>query len=268
MLGSLEEAEDAVQETWLRFDRSDVGTVANARGWLTTVIARICLDMLRSRKREEVLEPDIQQIKADLPNWVDPEQETIMADSVGVALLIVLDSLSPAERLAFVLHDVFDVSFEEIARIVQRTPVAAKKLASRARLRIRGNSPPGDTDLKRQREVVAAFLAASRSGDMQALMEVLHPDAVRVADRNTLPPNAEPVIRGAKSIASETVTNAPLARLARIAIVNGMPGLIVVLRRRVRIAMILSVRDDKIIGIRVIGDRSQLKRVEITAPGY
>jgi RNA polymerase sigma factor (sigma-70 family) len=266
MLGSLEDADDAVQETWLRFDRSDASTVANLGGWLTTVIARICLDMLRSRRsrREESLDSTIPEIRADLHNWKDPEQEALMADSVGIALLVVLDSLGPAERLAFVLHDVFDVPFAEIAPILGRTPVAAKKLASRARRRVQGKRYDDLIDHTDQWRTVEAFLMASRSGDMQALLAVLDPEVVRKADRHALPTGVDRVVRGAERVARETVTNAQLAQYARIALIDGAPGLIVVLRRRLRMAIMLKVKGKKISRIHIISEPVRLRRRRVT----
>lgn len=269
MLGSLSDADDAVQETWLRLSRSDVSNVENLAGWLTAVVARLCLDMLRSRKSrgEESLEPSIAQIKADLANWRDPEQEALMADSVGVALLVVLDTLPPAERLAFVLHDVFGMPFDEIASIVGRSPVAAKKLASRARHRVQGRSAVNHADRIRQRKVVEAFLAASRSGDMNALMAVLDPDVVRRADRYALTPDADTEVRGAYNVARETATNTGLAQHARIAVVNGAVGLIVTLRRRLRVALSLTIKNDKITEIDVIADPARLRTIRLAVLG-
>lgn len=265
MLGSLSEADDAVQEAWLRLDRSDVSNVENLGGWLTTVVARVCLDMLRARKlrREEALEPTIPQIRADLSKWLDPEQEAVMADSVGLALLVVLDTLSPAKRLAFVLHDVFGMPFDEIAAIVGRSTVAAKKLASRARHRIRGVSATSEADLVGQRKVVEAFLTASRSGDLTGLMAILGRDVVRKADRYALPPGAESEVRGADRVAKETVTNAGLAQHAHLALVNGAVGLIVVLRRQLRMAMSLTIENDAITQIDIIADPGRLRRTKV-----
>src|SRR6266542_2147200 len=184
MLGSLSEADDAVQEAWLRLSRSDTGGVKNLGGWLTTVVARVCLDILRSRKsrREDPLTAHARELIASPADGIDPEQETLLADSVGVALLVVLETLAPAERLAFVLHDMFAMPFEEIAPIVGRSPTAARQLASRARRRVQGAPKIPDVELTRQREVVEAFLAASRRGDFNALLEVLDPDVVARAD--------------------------------------------------------------------------------------
>lgn len=265
MLCSLHEADDAVQEAWLRLSRSDVSEVENLGGWLTTVVARVCLDVLRSRKsqREESFEPTIPQIRANLSDWLDPEEEAVMADSVGLALLVVLDRLTAAERIAFVLHDVFGVAFEEIALIVGRTTVAAKKLASRARHRVQGAGAAGNSDLVRQRRVAEAFLAASRSRDMNALVELLDPDVVRRADRHALPPGVAAEIRGADRVARETVGNAALAQHARLALINGQVGMIVVLRRRVRVALSFRLERDKIADIQVIADPARLHKMKL-----
>src|SRR5438094_3672846 len=189
MLGDLTEADDAVQESWLHLSRSDTSGVKNLAGWLTTVVARICLDMLRSRnsRREESLEASVPEPITSRESGIDPEQEALLADSVGLALLVVLDTLNPAERLAFVLHDIFAISFEEIAPIVERSPTAARQLASRARRRVRGAAKVEDTDVTYQREVVDAFLAASRGGDFEALLAVLDPDVVFRHDPTALP---------------------------------------------------------------------------------
>lgn len=265
MLGSLSEADDAVQEAWLRLSRTDSAGVENLGGWLTTVVARVCLDMLRARKarREESLNFDIPHIKADLSRWTDPEEEVMMADSVGVALLVVLDKLPPAERLAFVLHDTFGMPFDEIGPIVGRTTVAAKKLASRARHRVQGGSVIDHADLRRQRRVVEAFLSASRSGDMNALLAILDPDVVRRADRYALPSAAESEIHGARNVVRETVTNAGLAQHARIAIVNGAAGLIVVLQHQLRVALSFSIENKKITAIDVIADPARLRVIKL-----
>jgi RNA polymerase sigma-70 factor (ECF subfamily) len=265
MLGSLHEADDAVQETWLRLSRSDVSEVENLGGWLTTVVARVCLDILRSRKsqREESLEPTVPQIKSDLSNWLDPEEEAMMADSVGLALLVVLDRLSPAERIAFVLHDVFGVAFDDIGPIVGRTTVAAKKLASRARQRVHGESAAGNPDMERKREVAEAFLAASRARDVNALIALLDPDVLRRADRQALPAGASAEIRGAERVAGETASNAQLAQHARVALVDGKLGVIVVLRRQVRVALRFTIQRDRISEIEVIADPGRLRKMKL-----
>jgi len=265
MLSSLHEADDAVQEAWLRLHRSDVANVENLGGWLTTVVSRVCLDMLRSRKsrREESIEPTIPEIKADLSRWLDPEQEAIMADSVGLALLVVLDTLSPNERLAFLLHDVFGMSFDEIGPIVERTPATAKKLASRARQRIQGNSESNKADRIGQRKVVQAFLSAIRSGDLNALLEILHPDVVRRADHYAVPSGVEVQTRGAEKVARETITNAALIQHAHLALLDGTVGLIVILQRRMRVAVRLEIKQSKITKIDVIADPARLRSIQL-----
>jgi len=227
MLGSVAEAEDAVQEAWLRLSRSDADAIANLGGWLTTVVARVALDMLRTRqsRREDAVARLPEPIVTADHEAGGPEQEALLADSVGLALLVVLDTLSPAERLAFVLHDMFDVSFEEIAPIVGRTPTAARKLASRARSRVRGAAPAPDPDLARQRKVVDAFLAASRAGDFDALVAVLDPDVVFRLD---VAPSGRREVRGAADVAKAVLAGGSrFAPHARPAIVNGMAGVVV-----------------------------------------
>ncbi|MGB2952648.1 MAG: RNA polymerase sigma factor SigJ, partial [Gaiellaceae bacterium] len=226
MLGSISEAEDAVQESWLRLSRANAGKVDNLRGWLTTVVGRVCLDMLRARRsrREQYVGDWLPEPIVTVETGDDPEQEALLADSVGLALLVVLETLTPAERLAFVLHDMFAVSFEEIAGIVGRTPAAARQLASRARRRVQGATPSPDLDLALQRKVVDAFLAAARAGDFEALLEVLDPDVVFRADTRRVRP---PVI-GAAAVARELLARgAPFAPFARPAIVNGAAGAVV-----------------------------------------
>ncbi|MFC3996299.1 sigma-70 family RNA polymerase sigma factor [Nocardiopsis sediminis] len=227
MLGSLSEADDAVQEAWLRLSRTDSADIGNLGGWLTTVVGRVCLDMLRSRRSrgEEPLEGHLPDpIVGGVGAEAGPEQEALMADSVGLALIVVLETLAPAERLAFVLHDLFGVPFDEIAPIVDRTPAAARQLASRARRRVRGAAPVPDADLARQREVVDAFLAASRGGDFDALVAVLDPDVVVRADGGALRPSS--VARGAESVARGAITFARMAGVARPALVNGAAGVV------------------------------------------
>src|SRR5438045_2125373 len=225
MLGSLTEAEDAVQEAWLRLSRSDTEAVANLGGWLTTVVGRVCLDMLRSRRarREEYVGSWLPEPVVSLDTEADPEQEALIADSVGLALLVVLDTLTPAERLACVLHDMFAVPFEEIAEIVGRTPAAARQLASRARRRVQGVAPDPDADLARQREVVDAFLAAARAGDFDALVEVLDPDVVFRVDTGGR--RVRPPVERAAAVAREVLSRgAPFAPRARPATVTGAAG--------------------------------------------
>src|SRR5215204_3086092 len=252
MLGSLSDADDAVQEAWLRLSRSDTAGVENLAGWLTRVVARVCLDMLRSRRSrpEEPLglqgsEPIVRDTDGS-----DPEHEALLADSVGLALLVVLDRLAPAERVAFVLHDLFAVPFDEVAPIVERTPTAAKKLASRARHRVQGAAPSPDTDLTRQRHLVDVFVAAARGGDLKALLAVLDPDVVRRADRAALP--AGPAeLRGAQAVAEETRVFSRRARSARLVLVDGTVGIVVAPRGRLLLALSLTIKDDKITEIDV-----------------
>jgi RNA polymerase sigma factor (sigma-70 family) len=227
MLGSMSEADDAVQESWLRLDRAGAEGVDNLGGWLTTVVARVCLDLLRARRsrREDYVGSWLPEPIVSLENGVDPEQEAVLADSVGLALLVVLETLTPAERLAFVLHDMFAVPFEEIAEVVGRTPAAARQLASRARRRVRGAAPAVDADLAEQRKIVDAFLAASRAGDFEALIAVLDPDVVFRAE--TAAGDRMPV-EGAEAVARQVLARGrPFAPLARPAIVNGAAGAVV-----------------------------------------
>jgi len=265
MLGSVSEADDAVQETWLRLSRSDVSEVENLRGWLTTVTARVCLNMLRSRqvRREDpfdvhVPEPIVSREAGD------PELEALTADSVGLALLIVLETLAPAERLAFVLHDMFAVPFEEIAPIVGRSATAARQLASRARRRVQGAAVP-DADLHAQRQVVDAFLRAAREGDFQALLEVLDPDVVLRADRGDIPAGSSRVIRGASSVAQQALMFATRARIARPALVNGAAG-IVVFDENARPFSLLGfiVARGRIIEIDILADRARLTQLDLS----
>src|SRR5919106_3318867 len=211
MLGSLSEVDDAVQEAWLRLSRADAAGIDNLGGWLTTVVARVCLDMLRSRtsRREEPFTPQASELVATGARGSSPENEAVLADSVGLALLVVLDKLTPAERLAFVLHDMFDLPFEEIAPMVGRTPEAARQLASRARRRVKGaETPSPERDLARQRAVVDAFVAASRAGDFDALVAVLHPDVVVSADFSPSRPRRSAVTRGAAAVARQALQGA------------------------------------------------------------
>src|SRR5215207_7831580 len=230
MLGSLSEADDAVQEAWLRLSRSDTSGVENFGGWLTTVVARVCLDMLRSRKTRHE-EPLGEPLGAHVPDpvvsredGIDPEQEVLLADSVGLALLVVLETLSPAERLAFVLHDMFAVPFDEIAPIVGRSPTAARQLASRARRRVRRAAPVPDADLALQREVVDAFLAASREGDFDVLLAVLDPDVVLRSDTGVEGPGVSREVRGAEEVAGQALFYSRLSPFVRPALVNGAAG--------------------------------------------
>ncbi|MGW7208875.1 sigma-70 family RNA polymerase sigma factor [Streptomyces sp. NPDC054837] len=252
MLGSRAEADDAVQEAWFRLSRSDARQVENLGGWLTTVVGRVCLDMLRSRKAraEQPLEPDV-----PLPGVVpDPEQDALLADSVGVALLVVLETLTPAERLAFVLHDLFAVPFEDVADIVGRTPAAARQLASRARRRVQG-APAPDADLVRQREIVDAFLAAARGGDFDALVEVLDPDVVARAEAG--------VTAGALAVAKGATSFASLALVARPALVDGATGLAVLVDGRVERALAFTFVRDRIAVIDVVTAPARVAGLDI-----
>src|SRR5688500_1329034 len=225
MLGSLTEADDAVQEAWIRLSRSDSSRVDNLRAWLTTVVARVCLNMLRSRKtrREGSLDTHVPDPVVSPEEGIDPEQEALLGDSVGLAMLVVLDALTPAERIAFVLHDVFAVPFDEIAPIVGRSSAAARQLASRARRRVQG-APVPDTDLDGQWAVVDAFLAASREGDFERLMAVLDPDVILRSDGGVARPGLVSLIRGAEAVATQAMTFRRFAGTATRALVNGVPG--------------------------------------------
>jgi RNA polymerase sigma-70 factor (ECF subfamily) len=262
MLGSLSEADDAVQESWLRLHRSEADEVENMRGWLTTVVARVSLDMLRTRRarREDHLGDELPEPIVTVPLENGPEEEALLADSVGLALLVVLDTLTPAERLAFVLHDMFGMPFEEIAPIVERTPAAARQLASRARRRVRGATPQTDPDRRRQREVVDAFLAAARNGDFEALVAVLDPEVVFRADRGRLAvAGAQPVVTGARAVAEQVLARAPrFAQFARPAAVNGAAGLIVVARDRAIAVIGFTIAQERILEIDLVADPDKL----------
>ena len=262
MLGSLSEADDAVQEAWLRLSRSGADGVENLGGWLTTVVARVCLDMLRSRKsqREEPLDARPAESRED---GIDPEQEALLADSVGLALLVVLETLAPAERLAFVLHDMFDMPFDEIATIVGRSPAAARQIASRARRRVRGAATASDADLSRQRDVVEPFLAALRGGDVSGLLSMLDPDLVVRADVGAGRPGAPSEVRGAQNWARQAVAFSKGARFAQVALVNGAVGLVVAPRGRLFRVLTFTFTDGKIAGIEVIGDPERLRQLDL-----
>jgi RNA polymerase sigma factor (sigma-70 family) len=265
MLGSLSEADDAVQEAWLRFSGADVGDVANLRGWLTTVVARISLNMLRSRKarREEPLDAHVPDPIISPAVGIDPEHEALLADSVGLALLVVLATLAPTERLAFVLHDIFDVPFDEIAQIVERSPTAARQLASRARRRIRRSTAIPDTDLARQREVVDAFLAASRDGDFDALLAVLDPDVVLRADYGATPAGASAVVRGARNVAEGAQAFSSRVRYAKPVLVNAAAGIVVAGPGRLMVIIGFTVRHGRIVEINILADPERLRRLDL-----
>ena len=265
MLGSLGDAEDAVQEGWLRAAGADSDDVANMEGWFTTIVARVCLDMLRSRKsrREEPLDPDDAVAAGFEPgNEQGPEQEAMLADSVGLAMLVVLDNLAPAERVAFVLHDTFGLPFGEIAAITGRTPASARQLASRARRRIQGSEHPRPRRA-RQREMAEAFLAAARGGDLSALVAVLDPDVVLRADAAASPSGRPVTIRGAAAVASGARVAAGRARYGRVALINGTPGLIVAPRGRLVLALAFTYSGDTISQIDVIADPDRLAALDL-----
>ena len=258
MLGSTSEVDDAVQETWLRLNRSDTSAVENLSGWLTTVVARVCLDMLRSRKsrREEPMGPQVPEPAARDAH----ERDTEMADSVGAALLVVLETLAPAERLAFVLHDMFAVPFEEIAPIVGRTPAAARQLASRARRRVQGTPQVPEADLGRQRKIVEAFLAASRDGDFEGLLAVLDPDVVFRADSAAQRLGSLAEIRGAAAVAE---TFKGRARAAKPALVDGRPALAVIMGGQLRIVLRLTISGDRISAVEAVADAGRIGRFDV-----
>jgi RNA polymerase sigma factor (sigma-70 family) len=261
MLGSLSEADDAVQEAWLRLSRADAGSVENLGGWLTTVVARVCLDMLRSRssRREEPLDahqPDMAMAPAD---GADPEDEALLAEGVGLALLVVLDTLAPAERLAFVLHDMFAVPFEEIGSILGRSPNAAKQLASRARRRVQG-AAAADTDPSRRRAVVDAFLAASRNGDFDALLALLDPGVVLRSDAGATAVGAASELRGAPAVAG---TFSGRARNARLALVDGAAGAVWAPGGRPRVVFNFTITGGKIVAIDILAEPDRLSRLDL-----
>jgi RNA polymerase sigma-70 factor (ECF subfamily) len=258
MLGSSSEVDDAVQETWLRLSRSDAAALDNLGGWLTTVVARICLDMLRARKsrREEPIGPHVPEPAAD----DEHQRDTEMADSVGAALLVVLETLAPAERLAFVLHDMFAVPFEEIAPIVGRTPAAARQLASRARRRVQGTPSVPDADLRRQRTIVDAFLAASRNGDFEGLLAVLDPDVVFRADQAAQRLGSLAEIRGAAAVAE---TFKGRAQAAKPALVDGTMALAVIFGGQLRIVLRLTIAGDRIAGVEAVADAERIGAFDV-----
>ncbi len=266
MLGSLSEADDAVQEAWLRLSRSDADEIENLGAWLTTVVARVSLNMLRARrsKREESLEARLPDPVVSPANGTDPEHEALIADSVGLAMLVVLETLTPAERLAFVLHDMFAVSFDEIASITGRSPAAARKLASRARHRVQGEAPVPDADLADQRRVVDAFFAASRNGDFDALVAVLDPDIVLREDDGTQRPGEPVVIRGAQAVAERAFSFARLAPYVRPALVNGAAGAVVVPEGRPFAVMAFTVTDGRVVEIDVLAGAQRLSEIELS----
>jgi RNA polymerase sigma factor (sigma-70 family) len=268
MLGSLAEAEDAVQEAWLKLSRNNSDEIDNLGGWLTTVVGRVCLDMLRARatRREAPLEQHLPDPVISREDGGDPEQQALIADAVGLALLVVLESLSPAERLAFVLHDMFAVPFEQIAAIVDRSPDAAKKLASRARQRVRGTLPPPEPDLSRQRQVVDAFLAAARGGDFDALLAVLDPDVVLRVDAE----GGIKTVRGAAAVAAQAAAYQRHTATRQVVpvLVNGAVGLVSSEDGQPRGLLSFTIADDKIVTFDIISDPERLARLDVMAlPG-
>jgi len=266
MLGSVSEADDAVQEAWLRLSRSDAREIENLGGWLTTVVGRVCLNMLRSRRtrREDPLDVYVPEPIVSREDGLDPEHEALLADSVGLALLVVLETLSPAERLAFVLHDMFAVPFDEIGPMVGRSPGAARQLASRARRRVQGEAPAPDPDLGRQREIVDAFFAAAREGDFEALVAVLDPDVVLRSDGGAARPSATHVVHGAEAVARRAMTFARLSPFVRPALVNGAAGVVVAPRGRPFSVMAFTVKDGRIVAIDGLADPDRLKELDLT----
>jgi len=264
MLGSLTEADDAVQDAWVRVSRAGASEVENLGGWLTTIVARVCLNMLRSRnvRREESLEVHLPDPVVSAEGQLRPEEEALLADSVGLALQVVLDALAPAERLAFVLHDMFELPFEEIAPMVGRSPAAARQLASRARRRVKGAEVPApDPDITRQRAVVDAFFLAARSGDFDTLVALLHPDVVLRADFGPSRPAASTVVHGAAAVARQARQGANPAAQLHPALINGTAGVVITLGGRPQVLMGFTVAKGKVVEIDVIGDRERVRRV-------
>ena len=273
MLGSLSEVDDAVQEAWLRLSRSETSGIENLGGWLTTVVGRVCLDMLRSRTSRRVVplgEPLGTRVPEPLvsrADGIDPEHEALLADSVGLALLVVLETLTPAERLAFVLHDMFSVPFEEIAPVVGRSPTAARQLASRARRRVQGEAHVPDADLATQREVVDAFLAASRDGNFDALLAVLDSDVVLRIDGGAVRAGLSRKVRGARAVAEQTLTFSRLSPFVRPALVNGAAGVVVAPRGRPFSVMGFTIRGGKIVEVDILADPARLSWLDVSVFG-
>jgi RNA polymerase sigma factor (sigma-70 family) len=264
ILGSLSEADDAVQDAWLRLSRADTDEVANLGGWLTTVVGRVALNMLRSRnaRREQPLHVHVPDPIIDVADGTGPEHEAQLADSVGLALLVVLDTLSPAERLAFVLHDMFAVPFDEIAPIVERSPEATRQLASRARRRVRGAAPGPDADLTAQWEVVEAFLAAARDGDFEGLLAVLDPDVELRADGG--PTSLSRQVRGAEPVASQALMWSRVDLTMQRALINGVAGLVAIRNGRLFMVMAFTVTGGKVVEIDILADPERLARLDLT----
>ncbi|MEU3299469.1 sigma-70 family RNA polymerase sigma factor [Streptomyces sp. NPDC006678] len=268
MLGSLSEADDAVQEAWLRLSRSDADAVENLGGWLTTVVGRVCLDMLRSRtsRREDPLDVYVPDPVISSLSGTDPEAEALVTDSVGLAMLVVLDTLGPAERLAFVLHDMFAVPFDEIAPIVGKSVAATRQLASRGRRRV-GEAPVPDPDLARQREVVDAWIAASRGGDFDALLSLLDPDVVLRVDGGVLAAATTKLVHGAENVAGQAITYQRFAPLARIVLVNGTVGMVAAPEGKALSVMSLAIVGGKVVRIDILTDPERLARLDLAGLG-
>jgi RNA polymerase sigma factor (sigma-70 family) len=264
MLGTVDESDDAVQEAWLRLSRNDASAIENLGGWLTTVVGRVCLDMLRARRarREDSTDAWLAEPIVSLDDQTDPEQEALIADSVGLALLVVLETLTPAERIAFVLHDMFAVPFDEIGQIVDRSPDATRQLASRARRRVRGARPEPDVDIPEQRRVVDAFFAAARDGDFEGLVAVLDPDVVLRADHD-VPPGSPLEFRGAKEVAERALFFRQLAQFARPALVNGVAGYVVAPEGRLFAVGAFTVVNGRISEIDIVADPEKLARIDL-----
>ena len=262
MLGSFAEAEDAVQETWLRVSRASGDDVDNIGGWLTTIVSRQCLNMLRSRanRREEPLDVRVPDLVVESGDGADPAEQGVLADSVGLALLVVLEALDPAERLAFVLHDMFAVPFDEIAPMVGRTPAAARQLASRARRRVQGATPAGQPDRARQREIVDAWLAAARGGDFAGLVTLLHPDAVLRVDTGGV---GSTLVRGAAEIAGQATMFRAAGLRARFAVVNGGPGIVSTFAGRPTAVLAFTIADGLIVEIDILADPKRLAALDV-----
>jgi RNA polymerase sigma factor (sigma-70 family) len=266
MLGSLSDADDAVQEAWLRFDAADVAEVRNLGGWLTTVVARLCLDALRARKLRPVLADDTAvDFIPDGSMRADPEREALLAESVGRALLVVLNRLGPVERIVFVLHEMFSMPFAEIAPVVGRSLVATKKIGSRARLRV--HESPAGPEPGAHRKVVEAFLAAARGGDLGGLLDVLAPDVVRLADAAALPPGVPARVSGSRVVADEIVVLGRRSRFAEVALVDGQFGLVLAPRGRLRLALTFAMSSGRITRYEVVADPARLANLRITLPG-
>ncbi|MFF3654194.1 sigma-70 family RNA polymerase sigma factor [Streptomyces olivochromogenes] len=272
MLGSLSEADDALQEAWLRVGRADTSGVENLAGWLTTVVARVCLNLLRTRERQREESLDVHDVHVDArvvdavvgpAGGRDPEEEAVLADSVGVALLVVLDTLGPAERLAFVLHDMFAVPFDEIGPMLERSPAAVRQLASRARRRVKGASPLPEADVARRHRVVDAFLAATRGGNFDALVALLHPDVVLHADKAVIPTPEPVVVRGAHTVAKGAMAATGRAAFTGVALVDGTVGLAMAPHGRLSVVLVFAFTDGLITEIDVIAEPERLGRLEI-----